>query len=274
MRKILLCLLMGLALQGSAQEFRQIMPEGRVWKGVDVHFTMEGGRYECPFTMTVAGDTIVGDRTMHKLRMTHQVPEGVNPGAWHDFCFVVFEDNGKVYEHGEEHYASEEIDGEWVDIYQPDYKVIDMSYRAGRNDWNYSWGRTVESEDTIRVNGIERRRLTFASGDEYRKGNEYWVDGIGPNRISWAYAGYPLPTCMDAFNYAYFTEIHDNGELVFTAKDFEVAPIKSTTAGIGAVANEEADVNGSLYDLSGRRVQKPVCGGIYVCGGKKVIYRK
>ncbi len=44
------------------------------------------------------------------------------------------------------------------------------------------------------------------------------------------------------------------------------------TSGIAKVINASADGSKAVYDLSGRRVTKPQTGGVYIVGGKKMVF--
>ena len=44
------------------------------------------------------------------------------------------------------------------------------------------------------------------------------------------------------------------------------------TTGIEEVKGENGEVNSEIYDLSGRRVMLPQKGGVYIVGGKKIVY--
>jgi hypothetical protein len=44
------------------------------------------------------------------------------------------------------------------------------------------------------------------------------------------------------------------------------------TTDIEEVKGENGEVNSEIYDLSGRRVMLPQKGGVYIVGGKKIVY--
>jgi hypothetical protein len=44
------------------------------------------------------------------------------------------------------------------------------------------------------------------------------------------------------------------------------------TTDIEEVKGENGAVNSEIYDLSGRRVMLPQKGGVYIVGGKKIVY--
>jgi hypothetical protein len=44
------------------------------------------------------------------------------------------------------------------------------------------------------------------------------------------------------------------------------------TTDIIEVPTEVLKANGAIYDLYGRRVEKPIKGGVYIVNGKKVIF--
>ena len=44
------------------------------------------------------------------------------------------------------------------------------------------------------------------------------------------------------------------------------------TTGIEELGGQNGAVNSEIYDLSGRRVMLPQKGGVYIVGGKKIVY--
>ena len=124
------------------------------------------------------------------------------------------------------------------------------------------WGITVENVDTIEVKGIKRRRITFGKVPLLND-NAYWVEGIGSNYARMFIFGI---VCSCGYtDYYKMTECCLNGECIFTEADFH-APALTELREIEA-SDKAAD--GMLYDLSGRRVDHPRRGQIYVSNGRK-----
>ncbi|MBP3535170.1 MAG: hypothetical protein J6J53_04050 [Muribaculaceae bacterium] len=128
-----------------------------------------------------------------------------------------------------------------------------------------NWGYTVESVDVIEVKGIKRRRITFGNiSPELTKG--YWVEGIGANYTE-MFILWPFCTCGYR-DYYKIKECYKDGECIFTEADFH-APALTELREIEA-SDKAAD--GALYDLSGRRVDHPRRGQIYVSNGRKLRF--
>ncbi len=135
---------------------------------------------------------------------------------------------------------------------------------------------TVDKIDVIEVKGIKRRRVSFAND------RGCWVEGIGPSNsyvnktVLWCCGGSDgsAESEPDTYNYlggTYFekmTECYLNGECIFTEADFR-APALTELREIDA-SDKRAD--GALYDLSGRRVDHPRRGQIYVSNGRKLRF--
>lgn len=51
------------------------------------------------------------------------------------------------------------------------------------------------------------------------------------------------------------------------------AAVKSSSTGIVGVEVSDESKTGMMFDLSGRRVAKPLKGGIYILNGKKIILK-
>lgn len=136
-----------------------------------------------------------------------------------------------------------------------------------------SW-LTVDKVELIEVKGIKRRRISFVN----EKG--CWVEGIGPSRpLMNRWVNMPIGQNVSEVKSRevyytgapYFdkmTECYLNGKCIFTEADFR-APALTELREIEA-SDKAAD--GALYDLSGRRVDHPRRGQIYVSNGRKLRF--
>lgn len=65
---------------------------------------------------------------------------------------------------------------------------------------------------------------------------------------------------------------------VFSPDDHNVkcvrSEFRSESAGVDDVTVNRSQSNPALYDLSGRKVDKPIPGSVYIRDGKKIVYRK
>lgn len=268
MRRLLLSLALALALPAVAQHYRTVMPDGRVWKGVAVSFVgLEGDYVETEFSVAVAGDTVVADRTVRKLAYTYKLP---GDDSQHTNIVLAFEDNGQVYLYDNDRYGYVFVGEPGNVVWESwaDFKIFDMGYVVGDNDNGCGCDTRVTAADTVTVRGVSRRRLTVDKRSyDGRFTRTYWVDGIGASVLYDAELAYDLPTNYSAFNYMYVTHCYDNGQLVFSAADY-AAPATSIC---GARA-DEAVRHTAIYDLSGRPVASPAAGGVYIRDGRKMVW--
>lgn len=125
----------------------------------------------------------------------------------------------------------------------------------------------VKETDTIEVNGIKRRRVRFDGAFAYNIKKEptecIWVEGIGSNAPDML--NFPIVVPTTPMSDKIFTECYKDGKCIFTEADFH-APALTELREIEA-SDKAAD--GTLYDLSGRRVDQPRRGQIYVSNGRK-----
>jgi hypothetical protein len=136
----------------------------------------------------------------------------------------------------------------------------------------------LHDTDTITVNGTDFRRLTFFSKtidggtagmlstieDGADVWHENWVEGVGSelNGIETPVHEKPL----DTKEYTRFISCYENGQCIFTAKDFVTPSLTSITA---KPMLNDYPVNGQSFDLTGRRLSSPPAKGVYIENGKK-----
>lgn len=189
-------------------------------------------------TETISGDTII-DGT--KCKKAHYCEwDGKEYGVW-----PKLEEDGKVYFFSEKN-------GRCL--------MMDFNMSVGDvYDANNGHTYSVAAKDSIEVRGVKRSRLTIMHNGDFAG---YWVEGIGsscddarltPKESSWG------ETC-------YIYECYDNGELIFTMRDFE-AP---TVTGISVVETDK-NADGKIYDVNGIRIDTPQKGRIYIQNGKKFV---
>lgn len=238
MRKLLMLLLLLLSSQMYSQEYLPMLTEGRVWNCVlRSVWTPYGGGEDVPYTITVGGDSICDNRVWHKLHFK---------SSKNDFYNIAYEENGRLY-------------------YQPEgderkpILLIDLNLSKG--DEIEITGLKVEDVDTIRVNGISRKRITLKTDDYGQR--QCWVEGIGSNCGLWADVIGKTPC-----EYWTFESCYDNGSEVFALSDFQSSPL----SGINNVKvhGQTAKV---MYDLSGRRIESPQNGQVYILNGRKAVGR-
>ena len=134
--------------------------------------------------------------------------------------------------------------------------------------------KEVTDEDTIKVNGIKRRRLQFTYDYVYM-GNRieittYWVEGIGGCKSllnSNGAVGWDGP---DGFEY------FENGTCLFTQENFYLPRNGQGTASdipSHYDTNTEKGHSPVYFDLQGRRLKGEPKRGLYIKDGKKVVKR-
>lgn len=129
-----------------------------------------------------------------------------------------------------------------------------MNLNVGDSAWN----SVVTKVDTIEVRGITRRRIFI--GDSKL---DIWVEGIGAYCDGW-------PSSLPRHNaYDCILACYENGELIFTQEDF-FAPAVTTGISLTETTQKADD---AIYDLQGRRVDKPTSNNIYIQRGRKFVQR-
>ena len=230
MKKLLIFLFLCISLCTNAQEYIPVLKEGRTW----VYLVTDVCFPENYFfrTETVSGDTII-DGVKYK-KDYHSDFDG------HDYGIQPkMEEEGKVYS-----------------FYEGGGRKLLMDFNMHTGD-TYG-GCAVMSEDSIVVRGIKRRRLKIRK----KEFAGYWVEGIGS---SCGDAELTLPESSWGATW-FMYECYDNGELIFTMKDFD-AP---TVTGINTVTTGE-NADNLLYDINGMRVETPEKGKMYIRNGKKFV---
>lgn len=179
---------------------QELLTDGKVWNCVQRMYNDQTGEYDRPFTITVVGDTIVGDVKCKRLEQ-----------FWNDDTatlshFAALERDARVYL---------VIDEEQREFLNFDLSVGDIDGCAGR----------VISVDKVVVNGISRKRITID-----RSGHlQYLVEGIG---LSDDYLRYYEQNSF----YNVVQSVIEEGMCVFAARDFKsgTAGIHPTDAATGS----------------------------------------
>ena len=239
MKQLLTILFLLLASVVNAQGYLPILKQGRVWKCMVATPSWDVPR---PFTVTVAGDTIVNERKMFKVSVVYDKLEGYKNRE--DCVMPAYEENGQVWTLGEPGYDKATL-------------LIDMSLHEGDK---IAVG-TVGNVDTITVSGVKRKRIKANGFD----GGVYWVEGIGASHDFWA--GYDGK--ISNGEYAYMLECYDNGELIFTKDDFRTG----LADGINQVTRNVKDAD-AMYDIGGRYIKETQPGKVYIKGGLKYYKHK
>ena len=211
----------------------QILEDGKswTWEIIDPHDT---GEDMAVYNVTVCGDTIVDNIDCRRLCKSF-----VNRD-YRDSYIAAYEEEGKLYvfSEGEKNFI----------------EILNLNLHTGDPviDWS------VVREDAVDVDGVTCRRLFI--GDA---GNEIavWVERVGSNIDMWmSLVDKPIGVYMR------MVECQLNGKTIFTQNDFH-----GTTTGTIQVTNENVTDNSVIYDLSGRQIESPTPGSIYISGGKLIV---
>lgn len=239
MRYIILIILAFAANTLNAQTFLPFLNEGKKWVFADVEIVGQKYDEQEVYTKQVDGDSIAYGLPCKRLSCEREDRDFITYG-------VAYEEDGRLYTFEEDYYGSYNF----VPVL-----ICDMNLAVGDS----AWKGHVAKVDTIEVRGVTRRRITI---DQWGQ-KEIWVEGIGSSTDDWP--TYRAVHCA----YSYIRECYDNGELVFTEDDFFADPV---TNGITTPSMPYSKDN-RVFDLQGRRVEKPLAGGIYVRHGRKFVQR-
>lgn len=227
----------------SAKEYQPMLTDGKAWKW-EIKNSMHG---DYTYIIAVNGDTIVRGQACKKIYYGKASdPSDVESLA--DRCTAAYEEDGKVY----------------VDTYGDRFtKILDFSMQVG--DSLYNKNLTLTNDDYVEVNGKKVRRLKFKWYD-WDTSSFVWVEGIGTNKDE-IFVQLSFPT--NGYQGARMLECYDNGKLIYTADDF----LKDwDTDGI-TLHTTEKTTDGATYDITGKPINAPHKGDIYIKEGKKRIMK-
>lgn len=206
---------------------------------------MEGYSNTEPYTISVGEKTVVDGRDCRRLSIVY---DETGDNMFRE-DLVAYEEGGKVYVHNFPE-ADPTEDG-W-------HLMLDFTVHKG--DVATDYGSKVVEEDSVEVGGQIYRRLSC--------GNFYWVEGVGPNTDCWACNTYII-TMMQTHE---MLECYDNGKLIFSKADFTKEAYKNSDNGVESIEVKQ-DAKGKTYDLSGRRINTPRKGEVYIQDGVKRVER-
>lgn len=239
MRYLFFILVSFFGMNAAAQDFRPILTDGKVWY---CQYTYFGGAYT--YTITIDGDTIVGDKACKKAIFKGTTDRGVAFNV-PEACF---EENGRLYCFDPENEEAEE--------YTVPCLICDFNLNVG----DAAWSGNVTKVDTIEVRGVQRRRITIDDSDSC-----VWVEGIGTYSDGWPTTR-PIPTNGHTET---VDSVYENGQLIFTKEDFFAPAMTSSIKPTESLAKKDD----KKYDLTGKAVRNIRKNEIYIQGGKKRMGR-
>lgn len=231
MRIIFLLFLLVKGISCIAQEkYMPILSDRKVWNVKKIPQIGMGN--EIAFTITLCGDTLVGDTKCHKLHF-----KGDDGSSYYK---AAYEKDGILY------YSFDGLSDGILAV------AIDMNMSQGDV---LSSGATVDV-DTICVNGVARKRI------KYHGYESYWVEGVGSTGMFWATN---TPWLM-SWTWK-FVSCCENGKTIFTEADFH----KKHETSIKEIDVKSTNKKEEIFDLAGRKALNQKRGCLYLMHGKKFI---
>ena len=238
-RKLLSFLLCMFAMVSTAQTYMPVLSEGKVWRYATVN------RYERTdttgyYNVTVSGDTIVNHFVCKKILVQNE------NGLYPCHTFVAYEDGGKVYKVKDNVFTL----------------LFDIGLQKGDNIENLA---LVVAESETVINGIRRRIIVVDSMVDHF-GEEYYyliIEGVGVSKDEF------IPNFNLGNNDEFCTLVSctDKGTIIISEESLRniETGIKSPT-----FTNRKDD---AYYDLNGIKILIPQKGYLYICNGKKIVFR-
>lgn len=237
-------------------EPKMILSEGKSWRINGVRIGMGD---EVKFVYSVGKDTIVDGKQCKVIDYYNiDKPE-------EKYQFTACEINGRVFLVDRFHEDDPAVFHPVLDVAVPlDGPSTLRTYSGGQLDggeisYEAGWNRTFGQ---LQV----RREVSIDNGTTYRP---CWVEGIGASVMDHnGLSKFPLTDCINRIDYYYMVECYQDGECIFTQKDFTY-PLSS----IRSIEADTPSAADAIYDLQGRRLTKPVPGQLYIKAGRKHLAR-
>ena len=237
-RKLLSFLFCMFAMVSVAQTYVPVLSEGKVWRYATVN------RYERTDTtgfykIMVSGDTIVNHFVCKKILVQNE--NGQHPVQ----TFVAYETDGKVYK-----------------VTDNDFTLLfDIGLQKGDYIDNLA---QVVAENITTINGMRRRVIVIDSMVDHSGGECYYliIEGVGVSKDEF------IPNFNLGNNDEFCTLVSctDKGTIISeeSLRNIETG-IKSPT-----FTNRKND---AYYDLNSIKILIPQKGYLYICNGKKIVFR-
>lgn len=241
---ILVLIFSSIVCSAQTEEGMKFVEEGKVW-----HFHRQSPPMYChDFTYFIQGDTVIGDYRCKKL-YTENNDYIISDGSV-AFVSGIFEEDNKVYTVG--HNGSLN-------------KLYDFSQEVGTQFSANGSKYEVDSIKKVNVDGQAFRLfyLKWLPSFDYWDETTIWIEGIGTT------LEHLMKTAPMIPNYGWLVSVEVNGKTIFTREGLSNALTSIQVKTINEWMSYEHDV----YDLQGRRVLTPQRGGLYIQGGKKLIYK-
>lgn len=228
-----------------AQSYQPMLKDGRVWVTME-YFSNE--EYSNDYAYTVYGDTIIDERAYKKVHRERLI---ILPTT---YSMPTMEKDIAMYEEDRKVYFYNDTD-------KKPQLLLDFSLHKG--DEVSADGSRIIAEDSINVLGNKFRRLVLNT--KFYDENVCWVEGIGPNFISFETTG----STTGGSQYCIMTNYCDTpDEPVFSQEDFSKEPFYT---GIHAISADQRRRTSGIYDISGRQINAPQKGEVYIKDGRKHV---
>lgn len=259
-RLLLLFSLCFSAVSLTAQDFRPIFEEGKVW---DYEWWPYSSLWNPDWVpkhviQRVEGDTVIGDKVCKKLYEWSDI--GSSPRD--ELIASFYEENGKVYR----------IDNGTTDaclIYDFTVEVGDTviiyDYNAPEpNRQDRFFSVTIKDVQTVEIQGQERKCIYVTHTYDYMESETVWIEGVGSD---WG----PVLNLgtQNSGNALIYKFCNLDGKRLFSVD-------VDNPAGIGEIIRDADGLtskDNAVYDLSGRRLNEKPTKGLYVQGGKVYMAR-
>lgn len=257
-RHLLIVIAAFACMMSSAQDYQPMLKEGKTWVTGEHFFNID---YSENFSYTVCGDTLIDGRTCKKVRREKltEIPTPCGMAtkdrdvAMNDTYMETYEGDIAMYEEDRKVYFYNATD-------KRPQLLFDFSLHKG--DEVSADGSRIIAEDSIMTAGKKFRRLVLSK--KVYEENECWVEGVGPNFIC-------LETASSTKNTGPYCVLPvyccSPDEFYFSEEDFSKEPFYT---GIRAISTEQCRTSG-MYDISGRRINAPHKGDVYIKEGKKRV---
>lgn len=199
---------------------------------------------------TVVDVTTINDREVYKILIDSPDRPQKSP-----ITIYRYEDNGVIYE-------------SYNDEFYPimDFNVDEggmLDYHSISTGDYYEDYINVLSVENVEIKGIERRLITCDT-PSYPYPAGMWLEGIGSLTSNFFMTSIPTNT------YTPFIETlmkcYEGDECIYSHEDlFPESQVDEITT--------QNDLSSDIYDLMGRKVDKPQPGSLYIQNGKKIIFR-
>ena len=226
------------AMVSVAQTYVPVLSEGKVWRYATVNRYERTDTTGC-YKIMVSGDTIVNHFVCKKILVQNE--NGQHPVQ----TFVAYETDGKVYK-----------------VTDNDFTLLfDIGLQKGDYIDNLA---QVVAENITTINGMRRKVIVIDSMVDHSGGECYYhiIEGIGVSKDEFI----PNFKLGNDDEFCALVSCTDDGFVISEEYLRDILTgIKSPT-----FTNRKDD---AYYDLNGIKILIPQKGYLYICNGKKIVFR-